>query len=109
MMRDMLTGVVEGGTGVNAQVPGYTVAGKTGTARKPPYDHPPYRYVASFVGFAPADNARLAAIVVMDEPAKGFFASTAAAPVFSRIMQHALAVERVTGTTSPSGTVTGSP
>ena len=52
MMRDMLTGVVAGGTGVNAQVPGYTVAGKTGTARKPPYDHPPYRYVSSFVGFA---------------------------------------------------------
>jgi cell division protein FtsI (penicillin-binding protein 3) len=109
MMRDMLTGVVEGGTGVNAQVPGYTVAGKTGTARKPPYDHPPYRYVSSFVGFAPAENARLAAIVVMDEPAKGFFASTAAAPVFSRIMQHALAVERVTGTSTPTGTVTGSP
>jgi len=109
MMRDMLTGVVEGGTGVNAQVPGYTVAGKTGTARKPPYDHPPYRYVSSFVGFAPAENARLAAIVVMDEPAKGFFASTAAAPVFSRIMQHALAVERVTATPNSAGTVTGSP
>ena len=109
MMRDMLTGVVEGGTGVKAQVPGYTVAGKTGTARKPPYDHPPYRYVSSFVGFAPAENARLAAIVVMDEPAKGFFASTAAAPVFSRIMQHALAVERVTATPSSAGTVTGSP
>jgi len=109
MMRDMLTGVVEGATGVNAQVPGYTVAGKTGTARKPPYDHPPYRYVASFVGFAPAENARLAAIVVMDEPAKQFFASTVAAPVFSRIMQHALAVERVTGSSTTPTNVAGSP
>jgi cell division protein FtsI (penicillin-binding protein 3) len=109
MMRDMLTGVVEGGTGVNAQVPGYTVAGKTGTARKPPYDRPPYRYVASFVGFAPAEDARLATIVVIDEPAKQFFASTVAAPVFSRIMQHALAVERVTGSATTPGNVAGSP
>ena len=38
-----------------------------GTARKPPYEHPPYRYVSSFVGFAPADNPRLATIVVIDE------------------------------------------
>ena len=48
--------------------PGLPVAGKTGTARKPPYEHPPYRYVASFVGFAPAETPRLAAIVVLDEP-----------------------------------------
>jgi cell division protein FtsI (penicillin-binding protein 3) len=108
-MREMLARVVEGGTGVNAAVPGYTVAGKTGTARKPPYEHPPYRYVASFVGFAPAENARLATIVVIDEPARQFFGGTVAAPVFSRIMQHALAVERVTGTTSTPGTLTASP
>ena len=96
-MRDMLAGVVEGGTGVKAQVPGYTVGGKTGTARKPPYDKPPYRYVSSFVGFAPVDNPRLAAIVVLDEPGTQFFGGTVAAPVFSQIMQHALAVERVPG------------
>ena len=96
-MRDMLAGVVEGGTGTKAQVPGYTVGGKTGTARKPPYDKPPYRYVSSFVGFAPVDNPRLAAIVVLDEPGKQFFGGTVAAPVFSQIMQHALAVERVPG------------
>ena len=45
------------GTGTKAQVPGYPVAGKTGTARKPPYEHPPYKYVASFVGFAPGRRA----------------------------------------------------
>ena len=79
------------------------------TARKPPYEHPPYRYVSSFVGFAPAENPRLATIVVIDEPAKQFFGGTVAAPVFSRIMQHALAVERVTGTTGGPGSLIGSP
>ena len=96
-MRQMLAGVVEGGTGTKAAVPGYTVGGKTGTARKPPYDKPPYRYVSSFVGFAPVENPRLAAIVVLDEPGTQFFGGTVAAPVFSRIMQQALAVERVPG------------
>ena len=96
-MRTLLASVVESGTGVNAAVPGYTVGGKTGTARKPPYDEPPYKYVSSFVGFAPVENPRLAAIVVLDEPATQFFGGTVAAPVFSRIMQQALAVERVPG------------
>jgi cell division protein FtsI (penicillin-binding protein 3) len=105
-MRQMLAAVVESGTGTNAQVPGYTVGGKTGTARKPPYDKPPYRYVSSFVGFAPVENPRLAAIVVLDEPATQFFGGTVAAPVFSRIMQQALAVERVPGA---AGTLTPLP
>lgn len=110
-MREMLAAVVTGGTGTKAAVPGYTVAGKTGTARKPPYEKPPYRYVSSFVGFAPADNARLATIVVIDESAKQFFGGEVAAPVFSRIMQHALAVERVPGTeaANPAGTVAARP
>ena len=84
VMREMLAAVVTGGTGTKAAVPGYTVAGKTGTARKPPYEKPPYRYVSSFVGFAPAENARLATIVVIDESAKQFFGGEVAAPVFSR-------------------------
>jgi cell division protein FtsI (penicillin-binding protein 3) len=104
VMRQMLANVVVAGTGKKAAVPGYTVGGKTGTARKPPYDKPPYRYVASFVGFAPVENPRLATIVVLDEPAKQFFGGEVAAPVFSRIMQHALAVERV-----PSGDAAGAP
>lgn len=104
IMRDMLAAVVLEGTGTNAAVPGYTVAGKTGTARKPPYEKPPYRYVASFVGFAPVENARFAAIVVIDEPATQYFGGQVAAPVFARIMQHALAVERV-----PSAVVGGAP
>ena len=64
-VTSMLAGVVSGGTGVKAAVTGYTVAGKTGTARKPPYTG---AYMASFVGFAPAESPRLAAIVVLDEP-----------------------------------------
>jgi cell division protein FtsI (penicillin-binding protein 3) len=94
-LSSMLERVVEGGTGVSAQVTGYRVAGKTGTARKPPYEHPPYRYVASFVGFAPANAPRVAAIVVLDEPAGDYFGGTVAAPAFSQIMQQALGAERV--------------
>jgi cell division protein FtsI (penicillin-binding protein 3) len=95
MMRSMLQGVVANGTGTKAQVPGYDVAGKTGTARKPPYDTPPYRYVASFAGFAPASSPRLAAIVVLDEPQSNIFGGQVAAPVFARIMEFALRLERV--------------
>ncbi len=95
-MQAMLQGVVADGTGSKAQIPGYDVAGKTGTARKPPYEKPPYRYVTSFAGFAPAADARLAAIVVLDEPQKGTISGgQLAAPAFARIMQYALAVERV--------------
>ncbi len=94
-MRSLLQGVVESGTGTNAQIPGYAVAGKTGTARKPPYDKPPYRYVASFAGFAPAESPRLAAIVVLDEPQNNYFGGQVAAPVFARIMEFALRLERV--------------
>jgi cell division protein FtsI/penicillin-binding protein 2 len=92
----MLEGVVADGTGTKAQISGYRVAGKTGTARKPPYEKPPYRYVTSFAGFAPANDPHLAAIVVLDEPQQGSISGgQLAAPVFARIMQYALAVERV--------------
>lgn len=94
-MVGMLTRVVEDGTGRNAAVPGYTVAGKTGTARKAPYDHPPYQYVSSFVGFAPAEAPRLAAIVVLDSPEGLIYGGDVAAPAFSRIMQYALRLEQV--------------
>jgi cell division protein FtsI/penicillin-binding protein 2 len=96
-VQEMLKGVVLSGTGKLASVQGYSVAGKTGTARKPPYQHPPYKYMASFVGFAPANHPRIAAIVVINEPpANKIYGGTVAAPVFSRIMQAALRVEGVT-------------
>ncbi len=94
-MQTLLEGVVADGTGTNAQIPGYRVAGKTGTARKPPYEKPPYKYVTSFAGFAPADEPQLAAIVVLDEPQVNATGGQAAAPTFARIMQYALAVDRV--------------
>ncbi|MET0421094.1 MAG: penicillin-binding protein 2 [Acidimicrobiia bacterium] len=95
-VNSMLQGVVNGGTGMAAKLDGYATAGKTGTARKPPYDKPPYKYVASFAGFAPADSPQLAAIVVLDEPAGvSYFASEVAAPLFKQVMQFALTAERI--------------
>ena len=64
MFRDV---VVEG-TGTEAAIPGYTVAGKTGTAKKPENGHYVAKYVASFVGLVPAKEPRLAILVVVDEP-----------------------------------------
>jgi cell division protein FtsI (penicillin-binding protein 3) len=89
----MLEKVVTEGTGKKAQIPGYPVAGKTGTARKAPYTTGEYN--ASFAGFAPANNPRLAAIVVVDNPESSIYGADAAAPVFQQIMQFALAYERV--------------
>jgi cell division protein FtsI (penicillin-binding protein 3) len=91
----MLKQVVNVGTGTKAAIPGYPVAGKTGTAAKAPYNTG--EYMASFAGFAPADNPRLAAIVVMDAPtgSQGYFAADTAAPVFKQVMQFALTYEHV--------------
>ncbi len=100
-LNQMLRGVVTGGTGESAKISGYTVAGKTGTSRKPPYEPTP-RYMASFAGFAPAEAPRLAAIVVIDQPGTSnnqYFGGTVAAPLFSTIMQYALRLEHVPPTT----------
>jgi cell division protein FtsI/penicillin-binding protein 2 len=93
-LRAMLAGVVADGTGTKAAIQGYTVAGKTGTAKKAPYDEG--KYVGSFVGFAPVESPRFAAIVVVDAPSSGdYYGGDIAAPVFSRIMQYALQLEQV--------------
>jgi cell division protein FtsI (penicillin-binding protein 3) len=100
-MNEMLRGVVrEGGTGELANIDGYTVAGKTGTSRKPPYEIP--RYMASFAGFAPAENPRLATIIVIDQPGTDndqYYGGKVAAPLFKSIMTYALHLENV----PPSG------
>jgi cell division protein FtsI (penicillin-binding protein 3) len=91
-LTSMLEQVVESGTGSSASVPGYTVAGKTGTAQIPTQGQDSYvagAYMASFVGFAPADNPTLSMIVVLDRPTP-IFGGTVAAPVFSQIMSYAL-------------------
>jgi cell division protein FtsI (penicillin-binding protein 3) len=94
----MLESVVTDGTGHEAAIPGYRVAGKTGTAEKPPYED---EWMASFAGFAPAENPRLAAIVILDAPKTSHLGGEVAAPVFARIMQYALAREHVAPSPDP--------
>ncbi|HYT40047.1 MAG TPA: penicillin-binding protein 2, partial [Acidimicrobiia bacterium] len=95
-LSTMLTKVVQEGTGSNAAVPGYLAAGKTGTARKPLEGARGYsgNYVASFVGYVPSQDPRLAAVVVLDEPTP-IYGGQVSAPVFARIMQYALRLERI--------------
>lgn len=86
----MLADVVSGGTGVEAQIPGYQVAGKTGTARKLDSSGTYIdRYMASFVGFLPARRPRLVISVSIDEP-RTVYGGTAAAPLFSQIARYAI-------------------
>jgi cell division protein FtsI (penicillin-binding protein 3) len=91
-LTSMLEQVVVDGTGTTASVPGYVVAGKTGTAQIPTQGEDAYTagaYMASFVGFAPANNPTISIIVVLDRPTP-IFGGTVAAPVFSQIMSYAL-------------------
>ncbi len=83
----------ERGTGRQAALPGYAVAGKTGTTEK--YDikargYSKTRLIASFVGFVPAYDPELTILVVVEEPAKGRYGGVVAAPVFRRIAARAL-------------------
>jgi len=93
----MLEEVVKSGTGTLAQIPGYRVAGKTGTARKPAPGGTGYiagAYVSSFAGFAPADNPAITAMVMLDEPTP-IFGGLVAAPVFSDLARAVLRELRV--------------
>ena len=99
---DMLEGVVEAGTGTNAQVPGYRVAGKTGTAWKPQPEggygegSGNVDYVASFVGMLPAEDPELVVLVVVDEPAlHSYSGGRAAAPIFADFAQFAVRQRRI--------------
>jgi cell division protein FtsI/penicillin-binding protein 2 len=86
-MLSLLRGVVLEGTGTEAAVPGYTVAGKTGTAAKiePDGSYSTSRYVASFVGLVPATKPRLVVMVMVDEPRGSIYGGVVAAPVFKEI------------------------
>jgi cell division protein FtsI/penicillin-binding protein 2 len=83
----MLKGVVsDRGTAAAAAIPGYTVAGKTGTAQKPgPHGYMPGKYVATFVGMVPARHPRLVVLVSVDEPKLAIYGGVVAAPAFSQI------------------------
>jgi cell division protein FtsI (penicillin-binding protein 3) len=88
----MLQGVVSGGTGEEAAVPGYLVAGKTGTAAKPDPSggYSDTKYVASFVGIVPASSPRLVILVSINEPQGQIFGGLVAAPAFRDIARFAL-------------------
>lgn len=92
-MRAMLANVITSGTGTEAAIEGYTVAGKTGTAKKPDLERGGYEqgaYMASFAGFVPAEDPQLSVIVVLDEPRPVFYGGLTAAPVFAEISRYAL-------------------
>ena len=90
-VRGVLERVVEKGTGRNAYIENGHIAGKTGTAQK--VEGGAYaqgKYVASFVGFAPANDPHIAVLIIIDEPAGLYYGGQIAAPVFGRVMQDAL-------------------
>ncbi len=92
-MREILTQVVERGTGTKAKIPDVLVGGKTGTGQKilpggKGYSHD--AFMSSFIGFAPADNPRYAMVVVLDEARPLYYGGTVAAPVFKEVMEAAL-------------------
>ena len=89
MLTRMLASVVEAGTGGAADIPGYQVAGKTGTARKLVDGRYVRRYMASFVGFLPASDPRVVIAVSIDEP-RTIYGGVAAAPVFHEIARYAI-------------------
>ena len=91
-MRAMLEMAVQAeGTAPKAQIPGYRVAGKTGTAYKLEGGQYVRKYVASFVGFAPVSNPRLVVAIMIDEPGSGqHYGGDVAGPVFSKVMGGAL-------------------
>jgi cell division protein FtsI/penicillin-binding protein 2 len=99
-LRTMLQGVLApGGTASEVSIPGYQLAGKTGTASKVDPATGQYSesaYVASFVGFAPASDPKLLCAVIVDEPQSGsIYGGTVAAPAFGQIMSFALPYLRI--------------
>ena len=92
-MINILKSVVKTGTGAKAAIPGFEVAGKTGTAQKIDPETQSYsktKYLASFIGFVPADAPRLVILVMIDEPQKSYWGGEVAAPVFQKIARKTL-------------------
>jgi cell division protein FtsI (penicillin-binding protein 3) len=92
IVRGMLQGVVDDGSGHFAQISGYTVGGKTGTSQKVDPKTGTYgaRYVASFVGFAPATDPEYVMLIAVDEPAKSYWGEVDACPAFRQVMEFTL-------------------
>jgi stage V sporulation protein D (sporulation-specific penicillin-binding protein) len=87
-MQYLLERVVAEGGGTLAQVEGYAIGGKTATSQTLPRSD--NRYISSFLGFAPADDPEIIAIVIIDNPTGTYYGGTIAAPVFSEIMENIL-------------------
>jgi cell division protein FtsI (penicillin-binding protein 3) len=107
-LTDILVGVVDHGTGTKAAIPGFVVAGKTGTAQKAGVGgYQPGRHVPNFVGFAPADKPRVVVVVVIEEPQGQYYSAEVAAPVFAKILSQTLGILRVAprGETVPATVV----
>jgi cell division protein FtsI (penicillin-binding protein 3) len=97
-IAEMLENVVERGTGTTAKIPGYRLAGKTGTAHKvDPLTHKysATAYTASFVGFLPASAPRWTILIVLNEPRGAYYGALTAAPIFSQIGKRLLVLDGV--------------
>jgi cell division protein FtsI/penicillin-binding protein 2 len=93
MVTRMLAYAVQDGTGTNAQIPGYQVAGKTGTARIPTGDGSGYlegQYISSFIGYLPAGDPEVVVAAILDRPA-AVYGGLAAAPLFKHVALAAIA------------------
>ena len=88
----MLRSAVEEGTGSVAQIPGYSVAGKTGTTQKVDPETGAYgkKYITSFAGFAPAQDPEFVTLIAVDEPEKSMWGEVVAAPAFQKVMAFTL-------------------
>lgn len=87
-MKSLLEAVVSSGTGKRAYLPGFRIGGKTATSEKLPRGNA--KYIASFIGFAPAENPRVLAIVLIDEPQGLYYGGTIAAPVIGELFDNIL-------------------
>ncbi len=99
-VRQMLESVVTDGTAPKAAIPGYRIAGKTGTANRISEGHGYRGYTSSFIGMAPADKPQLVVAVFLDNPRNGKFGGALAAPVFKQVMTFGLQHFRI----PPTGT-----
>ncbi|MCX8103969.1 MAG: penicillin-binding protein 2 [Candidatus Bipolaricaulota bacterium] len=97
-LTEMMIETVRSGTGVLAQIEGYAIAAKTGTAQKalPGQGYVKGKYVASFEGFFPADAPKYLILIVLDEPGgREYYGSEVAAPLFKEIAQQLIALDRI--------------
>jgi stage V sporulation protein D (sporulation-specific penicillin-binding protein) len=87
-MRDLLFSVVDEGTGKNAKVEGYAIGGKTATSEK--LHRKSGKYISSFLGFAPAEDPQVLALLLIDEPEGVYYGGTIAAPVVGELFSDIL-------------------